>query len=148
MLGSEAEMAAPSPAQRFALGAGIVYAAVGIIGFAVTGVSHFAAVGGRQLLVFGINPLHNLIHLATAGALLWASRSERHSRKADLVLGGIFLLLAIVGFAGFASVLAIEPADADNFLHLSTAALALYFGAFGTRSADAMSVTSVTTGHR
>ena len=125
-----------SPAQRFALGAGVVYLIIGIVGFAATGVSHFASVSGHQLLVFGINPLHNLIHLAAGGSWLAASRKAPVARRVNVWLAAVFAILTGLGFAGYAGILAIEPADADNFLHLATAALALYFGTLGSWRLD------------
>ena len=117
-----------TPAERFALGAGVVYLVIGIVGFAATGVSHFASVSGHQLVVFGINPLHNLVHLAAGGAWVAASRKALVARRVNAWLAVVFAILTILGFAGYARILAIEPADADNFLHLATAALAFYFG--------------------
>ena len=62
------------PAQWLALVIGATYTLVGLIGFAITGFSGFAAPEGELLLgIFEINPLHNVVHLAIglAGLALW-----------------------------------------------------------------------------
>lgn len=122
------------PAQRFAVGAGIVYAIFGVVGFAATGLSHFASLSGHQLLVFGVDPLQNLVHLVAGGLWLAAARRFETARLANVALGLLLAVVTAIGFAGLASFLAIEPADADNFLHLATAALAIYFGTVGAAS--------------
>lgn len=62
------------PAQWLALIIGVTYTIVGLVGFALTGFSGFAAPEGELLLgVFEINPLHNVVHLVIglAGVALW-----------------------------------------------------------------------------
>jgi hypothetical protein len=50
----------------------------------------------------------------------------------SLVLGFALGLVSVLGFVGALRFLAIDDlADPDNFLHLVTAALALYFGSVG-----------------
>jgi hypothetical protein len=129
-------VAGATPAQRFALGAGALYVILGVVGFATTGFSDFTSEGGHQLLVFGINPLHNLVHLAAGGLWLWAARKHATARVVDVALGVTFVALTAIGFSGHAGVLAIEPGDSDNFLHLATGALSLYFGSVGAVSLD------------
>jgi hypothetical protein len=49
-----------------------------------------------------------------------------------MLIGAVYLLVAILGFVGALKFLAIEDAGStDNFLHLATALLALYFGSAG-----------------
>jgi hypothetical protein len=54
-------------ARRFAQVFGAVYVLVGVLGFAFTGLSDFAAPSSDRLILFGVNPLHNLVHLAVGG---------------------------------------------------------------------------------
>ncbi|MDQ3878951.1 MAG: DUF4383 domain-containing protein [Actinomycetota bacterium] len=124
-----------TPAQRFAATAGGVYLIIGVVGFGATGFSHFASVSGEQLIVFGVNPLHNLVHVLAGASWLWSARSPGLGPRTNVSLGFGFGLLAALGFFGFATILAVEAADADNFLHLATAALALYFGTVGATAA-------------
>ncbi len=52
-----------TPARRFGQVAGSAYVALGLLGFAVTGLSGFAAARGASLWGLELNPLQNLIHL-------------------------------------------------------------------------------------
>jgi Domain of unknown function (DUF4383) len=128
-----------TPAQRFALGFGVLYLLVGAAGFAVTGMHDFAGMHhGQKLLIFAVNPLHNVIHLALGLAWLAAVTRHRTARLANLALGVVLGLVTVLGFAGGMGMLGMAGlADPDNFLHLATATLALYFGSVGARSADA-----------
>src|SRR3712207_2957062 len=56
-----------TPAQMFALVFGVVYLLVGLVGFAATGFDNFATFSEDSLLIFNVNPLHNLVHLAIGG---------------------------------------------------------------------------------
>jgi hypothetical protein len=116
-------------AQVFALWAGIIYLVIGVAGFAVTGFTHFAGASGLRLFGFELNPLHNLVHLVLGGAWVWAARLELIAKKMNIVLGVLLAVVSLVGFFGLLKFLAIEGAGSlDNYLHLVTAALAVYFG--------------------
>ena len=52
-------------ARRFAQVFGAVYVLVGVLGFVFTGLSDFAAPSDDKLILFGVNPLHNLVHICT-----------------------------------------------------------------------------------
>lgn len=52
----------PSLNQLFGYGFGAVYLLVGLVGFAAT--------HGKDLIFFGLNPLHNLVHIAVGILLL------------------------------------------------------------------------------
>jgi hypothetical protein len=124
-----------TPAQRFALLFGLGYLAVGIAGFAVTGFSDFAGMHHEKLLVFSINPAHNLIHLAMGLAWLAAAPHHRPAKAANLVFGVVLGLVTVLGLFDGMSVLGMSGlADPDNFLHLATATLALYFGSLAAGS--------------
>lgn len=126
-----------SPAQFFAFGFGAVYLLVGIVGFFVTGVDDFAGeVYDEELIIFALNPLHNIVHLGLGAVWLWAASSHRLSRTINQLFGIILLLVAIVGFMGTLKWLAIEGAgEPDNYLHLVTGLLSLYFGTAGASEA-------------
>jgi hypothetical protein len=124
-----------TPAQRFALVFGVVYLAVSVAGFAVTGFSDFAGMHHEKLLVFAVNPLHNVVHLAIALAWLASAASHRAARAANLVIGIVLGLVTVLGFVNGMGMLGMSGlADPDNFLHLATATLALYFGSAGAES--------------
>ena len=63
---------------------------VGLLGFVVTGFSNFAASSGDKLILFGVNPLHNLVHLAVGAVWLVSSRSESSARSVSALLGLYF----------------------------------------------------------
>ena len=118
-----------TPAQRFALGFGVLYLLVGIAGFFVTGVHPFAGMHHEKLVVFAVNPLHNIVHVVLAAAWLASAPSARAARAINLALGGVLGLVTVLGFFGVMGMLGMSGlADPDNFLHLATATLALYFG--------------------
>src|SRR6476661_9470813 len=118
-----------TPAQRFAAVFGVVYLLVAIAGFALTGVSDFAGEHHHTLLIFAVNPLHNVIHLVLAVGWLAAAPRHRTARLANLVLGVVLGLVTVLGFVGGMGMLGMDGiADPDNFLHLATATLSLYFG--------------------
>jgi hypothetical protein len=118
-----------TPAQQFAGIFGAVYLLVAVAGFAITGFSDFAGHHSHTLLIFAVNPLHNTIHLVLA--ILWLAAAPRHraARVANLVIGVVLGLVTVLGFVGGMGMLGMSGlADPDNFLHLITATLALYFG--------------------
>jgi hypothetical protein len=122
-----------TPAQMFALVFGVVYLVVGIIGFAVTGFDSFAGKTYEdQLIIFAVNPLHNVVHILLGAVWIGAAGQRSTAKSVNLVFGAVLLLVAILGLAGVLKFLAIENAgSADNYLHLATGALAVYFGTAG-----------------
>jgi hypothetical protein len=122
-----------TPAQVFALVFGVVYLLIGIVGFAVTGFDGFASeTYDEKLLVFPLNPLHNLVHIAIGALWLYASKDHRTAKSVNLIIGVAYLLVALLGFLEVLNFLAIEDAgSADNWLHLVSGALSVYFGTAG-----------------
>jgi hypothetical protein len=122
-----------TPAQLFALGFGIVYLTIGLIGFAVTGFDGWVSSGtGEKLLIFPVNPLHNFVHIGVG--LLWMVSSARHdsARRVNVLIGIVYAATAALGFMGILDFLAIPSSgSADNWLHLATSMLSLYFGTAG-----------------
>ncbi len=121
-----------TPAQLFGLVFGIVYLVVGLVGFAITGFDDFASDTNEKLLVFQINPLHNVAHLGVGALLLVGSGRHETAKSINLVVGIVYLLLGILGLAGGVVIEdLLNNNSADTFLHLGTAALAIYFGTAG-----------------
>jgi hypothetical protein len=118
-----------SPNRIFALVFGAVYIFVGIAGFGVTKGIEFTAAEGNRLLIFEVNPLHNIIHLSIGLALLFAGiAGVRSSKIMNGVIGAGYLGVGLYGLAVAgentdANFLALN--QADNFLHLGTAIIAL-----------------------
>jgi hypothetical protein len=118
-----------SPNRLLATAFGVVYLLVGLAGFAVTGLSDFAGTDGHTLVVFDVNPLHNIVHLAIGALLLAASRTIRTSRAANIAVGAVYLLVGVVGLFlvdSDANILALN--GADNVLHFASAVLLLGVG--------------------
>ena len=125
-----------SNAQKFARVFGAVYVLVGILGF-IPAVGGSTSQTGNELLgIFGINLLHNVVHIAVGAAFLVGSSSDSAARGISIAIGVVYLLVAVLGFMNLefmVDLLAINTAD--NILHIATAALALYFGLAGRGAA-------------
>jgi Domain of unknown function (DUF4383) len=118
-----------TPAQKFAGVFGAVYLVVAAAGFALTGFTGFGEGHEHTLVIFAVNPLHNYIHLVVAACRLAAAPRHGTARLANLVIGVVLGLVTVLGLFGVLDVLGMSGmADPDNFLHLATATLALYFG--------------------
>lgn len=133
---------------------GAVYVLIGVVGFAVTSGVGFAALRGKNLVLFELNPLHNVVHLGIGGALLYAAlNSDSASRLMNRLIGGTYLVVAIVGafiveadtslFRGLSeqrsefNILALN--HPDNFLHIASAVVLIASTLIGRRrSSDAI----------
>ena len=114
---------------------GIVYLLVGLAGFFVTTDVAFVATAGKPLVVFDVNPLHNIVHLLVGAALLVGSRTVRSAKAVNSTVGGVYLLVGIVGLflvGSSANILALN--GADNVLHFASAILLLGVGLSADRS--------------
>ena len=110
--------------QVLGLAFGAIYLLVGIVGFFVTGFDNFAGHSDDTLIIFDINPLHNIVHILIGVAGLALSRTLAGAKT--------FGLLLLVGYgAAFLYGLFATGKDwdflnlnwADNVLHLLTAAV-------------------------
>ncbi|MCY0904650.1 DUF4383 domain-containing protein [Arthrobacter sp. H14-L1] len=119
-----------SPNRLIATIFGAVYLLVGILGFFVTSGVGFFATEGQNLIIFAVNPLHNIIHLAIGAALLIAGLTSIPSAKGvNTTVGAVYLLVGIVGLFLLGSSLNIIALNgADNVLHLASAVLLLGVG--------------------
>lgn len=106
---------------------GAVYALVGAAGFAVTDGLPFAGTEGNRLLLFAVNPLHNIVHLAVGGLLLGgAVAGNRWARRVNATVGGVYLLVGVLGLFLVGTGLNILSLNhPDNALHFATALLAI-----------------------
>jgi hypothetical protein len=116
--------------QMLALAFGVVYLLVGIVGFFITGFDGFASnrTDGNTdtLLIFMINPLHNIVHILIGLAGIALSRTLAGARTYGWLLavgyGAAFVygLIAIDQDWDFLNINA-----ADNVLHIATAVVGL-----------------------
>ena len=131
--------------RTFALVFGIIYVAVGILGFIPGLNAHHADLPpitvdsfyGKLLGLFPVNILHNIVHIAIGLWGLLASRSIAGARLFGKVLAVVYGLLAILGLIpGLNTVFGLVPIFGhDVWLHALSAIIAGYFG-FVARDAD------------
>ncbi|HET7483516.1 MAG TPA: DUF4383 domain-containing protein [Actinomycetota bacterium] len=123
-----------TPAQFYALVFGAIYALVGIVGFFVSGQSFLNGTADEKLIAFPVNYMHDIIHLAIGAVLLFAASRADLAKTMNLVVGVVLLLVAVLGFMGVLTPTLInDHGVADDFLHLATGLLAVYFGTAGAR---------------
>ncbi len=120
-----------TPAKLYSLVFGATLLVAGIAGFLVD--SSFGPLGsdveGSNLILFEVNGIHNIVHLASGalGLALW--RNPASARLFALGFGAVYLLVTVLGFAMGTNVLGIIPINAaDNVLHLTIAAVGLVAG--------------------
>ncbi len=129
---------------QFALVAGLVYVAIGVIGFFPTGFNDFTENTNEKLLgIFAITPMHNVVHLGVG--VLWLLAAFVLTRPAaegtNLAIGGFYVLAAVLGYLGFLDLLAIGKGfgDPDFYLHLITGVVSLLFaGVLGSRDRESV----------
>jgi hypothetical protein len=125
--------------QLVAMVFGVVYVVVGLLGFVVTSGVGFVATEGKNLILFEVNPLHNVVHLLIGAALLVGSRSLATARAVNVGVGGAYLLVGLLGLflvGSSANILALN--GPDNVLHFASAALLLGVGLSQDRHARAL----------
>jgi hypothetical protein len=122
-------------AKQVAVIFGIVMLVIGVLGF-VPAVDSAGPSGTSYTLllgIFAINPLHNVIHLATGALALAAGLygGGAYARMYFLVFGIVYALITLIGVTGIlfdshGSLLGIVPINgADNVLHLAIAVVSL-----------------------
>lgn len=86
---------------------GVVFLAVGLLGFVLN----------PTLIAFGVNPLHNLVHLASGAVLLAGAlmNDGRNARTVNMTFGAVYLLVALLGFVTHGLTDALLASDADAF---------------------------------
>jgi hypothetical protein len=130
---SEADLSTlRDPQKVFALLFGLVLVVVGILGFVPQVVSD----GGLLLGIFGINALHNVVHVLTGLLGLVLGYYAGGASLFNKVGGVLYLVVFLVGAIALAlgSELYLNLNWADNVLHL---ALGLLVGAVGFGIGDA-----------
>lgn len=114
---------------------GWVLLIVGVLGF-IPGITN---ADGLLLGIFHVDALHNIIHLITGGAAVYAySAGGKTSKMFFQVFGVIYALIAILGFMtpeGESILGLVVTNGADNMLHVVIAVVALYLG-FGASSEE------------
>ena len=124
-----------TPAQLFAVTFGAAYLLVGVVAFFATGFKPATGDAGT-FIVFPLNAVHNVVHVAIGALLIAGSRTHDSAKQVNLAVGVVYGLVTVLGAAGALEFLNIDDlASPDNFLHLATSALALYFATAGAEPA-------------
>lgn len=128
-------------ARGFAVVLGLVYVAVGLIGFVATGFTGPVVLDtDDDLIGFDLNIFHNIVHIALGAILLVAARARDVAITQGVLIGvGLFVVVAaLLGFIDYLdNLLSIDGnLAADNFLHLVTGGAAVIFGLIGVRQQD------------
>lgn len=133
-------------AQNFALIIGIIYLAVGIMGFipafvsAPSNVPDYVSITGVEqgygylLGIFPVNIAHNLVHLTVGVLGFAASISWDTSRWYSGSLAVFYGLLTVLGLFPYTNTMfgLVPIYGSDVFLHAATAAISIYFGFVAT----------------
>jgi hypothetical protein len=121
-----------SSARMLTLALGIVFLAVGVVGFFITGFDNVAGQTDEHLLFFEINPLHNAVHLLLGIVGLALFRTTRGALLYGYITaigyGGAFLY-GLFAMDKSWDVLSINTAD--NILHLALAAVGIVLVGLG-----------------
>lgn len=86
---------------------GVVFLAVGVLGFVMN----------PTLIAFGVNGLHNVVHLASGAVLLAGAfmADGRNARTVNMGFGGVYVLVAALGFVAPGLTAALLGSGADAF---------------------------------
>jgi hypothetical protein len=117
----------------------IIFIAVGVAGFFITGFDDFAAHDTEEhLLAFEVNPLHNIVHLALGLiglALVWSIRGALTYGVIVFVGYAAALIYGLAALGNDWDILSLNTAD--NWLHLGLALLGLAIAALAYRELGA-----------
>ena len=110
---------------------GAVFVVVGLLGFTVSGDHAFAGHAGANLVLFQVNGLHNVVHLAVGIVLILAAiAGTRAARTANTGIGAVYLVLGVLGLflptSSAVNVIALN--GADNALHMVIGLVLVAFG--------------------
>ena len=121
--------------QTIALAFGAIYLLIGIVGFFITGFSDFFGQDHGTLIIFDINPMHNVVHILIGVAGLLLARTLEGARTYG------WLLAVGYGAAFLYGVFAVgQDWDflnlnwADNILHIATAVVGVVIAKMPARS--------------
>lgn len=130
--------------QRVAQVFGWVFVAVALWGFLISGMSMEAdpETAPAILGLFPVNVLHNLVHLGLGIWGIVASRTFSAARSYAIIAGGIYLVLAILGFIMPSGLGFVPLGGGDIWLHAILAVALLGFGlAAETEGSEAVRTT-------
>jgi uncharacterized protein DUF4383 len=118
--------------QKYSLLLGIVALLLGVLGFILTGFTNFTEMTNHSILgLFQTNGFHNLVYLILG--LLWLmgafALTPPGNQGLNIAIGGALLLVAVLGFLGYWSLLSIPAGmNGDNLLDLVLALATVIVG--------------------
>lgn len=118
--------------QVYALVVGLVYLALGVIGFFITGLRQFVGQTDATLLgLFHLNPFRNVVFLALGVLALIAALAltPPATEGVNFIFAGVLIVVAVLGYRGDLTELLSIPAglNPDNVLHLVLGVVTLLF---------------------
>lgn len=119
--------------KKLSLTFGVVFLAVGILGF-VPGATddHYKLFG-----IFQVSGIHNWIHILSGLAALIAASNESYAQLYFRIFGSVYALVTVIGFIQGDTVLGLFDINmADNWLHTFLAVVILAIGFGVPKSAD------------
>ena len=128
-----------TPAQWYCLLGGLALLLAGVLGFVVdAGFDTGSNIQGDKLLLFEVNGIHNLVHIASGLVLLAASPRWGSAKAVAIAFGLVYGLVTIIGLIDGETVLGLIPVNgADNVLHIALSALGLIAGFMSPGGGDA-----------
>jgi hypothetical protein len=121
--------------ETLSLAFGAVYLLIGIVGFFVTGFSNFVGQDAGTLIIFDVNPLHNIVHILIGVAGLVLGRTLSGARTYGWLLAAGYGLAFLYGVFAVGQDWDILNLNwADNILHLATAIVGVVIAKMPARS--------------
>jgi uncharacterized membrane protein (UPF0136 family) len=118
--------------QMYSVLLGLVVIVLGIIGFFLTGFTNFTEMTDHAIFgLFQTNGFHNLVYIIFG--LLWLlgafALTPAGNQGMNIAVGGALLLVAVLGYLGYMSLLSIPAGiNGDNLLHLVVALASVIVG--------------------
>ena len=111
-----------------AIGATLVLA--GVLGFiADASFDTGNGVSGNNFIVFEVNGIHNIVHIASGLLLLAGASTARNAKLVLIAFGATYALVTLIGLIDGRDVLGLIPVNAaDNVLHVLLTVVALGIG--------------------
>jgi Domain of unknown function (DUF4383) len=118
--------------QSYSVLLGIVVIVLGIIGFILTGFTNYTEMTDHKIFgLFQTNGFHNTVYIILG--LLWLlgafALTAAGNQGMNIAVGGALLIVAVLGFMGYWSLLSIPAGvNGDNILDLAVALASLIVG--------------------
>lgn len=120
-----------TPLQTYSLVVGAFLTVLGVVGFFVNAdFSTGGSISANTLIFFDINGWSNLLHLATGLAGMYAATRVSLARQYAMVVGAIYVVIALVGVFSTTvlSMIVLNTADTVLYAAIGVIGLALALG--------------------